>query len=94
MPAVRRFLYNMTAVEPLGGPETTDGGVDPDEAVALGAAVQAGVLQGEVKGLMVMDQWQVGKVWLGVGGGVEVWGKVWKSDGGFSCSEGLEHPWA
>ena len=33
--------------------------VNPDEAVALGAAVQAGVLQGEVKDLMIMDQWQV-----------------------------------
>lgn len=34
--------------------------VNPDEAVALGAAVQAGILQGQVKDLMVMDQWQVG----------------------------------
>jgi molecular chaperone DnaK len=32
--------------------------VDPDEAVALGAAVQAGVLQGEVGDVMVLDQWQ------------------------------------
>eukprot|EP00883_Tetradesmus_obliquus_P007855 jgi/Sobl393_1/18509/SZX73966.1 len=54
MPAVRRFIANMTGLEPTG----TDGGVDPDEAVALGAAVQAGILQGEVDSLMVMDQWQ------------------------------------
>jgi molecular chaperone DnaK len=56
----------MTGLEPLafsgsgkGGRSSSAGGVDPDEAVALGAAVQAGVLQGEVQGLMVMDQWQV-----------------------------------
>jgi len=30
-------------------------GVNPDEAVAVGAALQAGVLLGEVKGLIVMD---------------------------------------
>ncbi len=28
-------------------------------AGALGAAVQAGILQGEVSDMMVMDQWQV-----------------------------------
>uniref|UniRef100_A0A7S3QQB9 Uncharacterized protein n=1 Tax=Dunaliella tertiolecta TaxID=3047 RepID=A0A7S3QQB9_DUNTE len=37
----------------------SQGVVNPDEAVALGAAVQAGVLQGEVKDLMIIDQWQV-----------------------------------
>ena len=83
MPSVRRFIRNMTGLEPAEGPLTPattgdggggsgarrgaggkggsggSGGVDPDEAVALGAAVQAGVLQGEVQGLMIMDQWQV-----------------------------------
>ena len=39
-------------------PSKLQKGVNPDEAVALGAAVQAGVLQGQIKGLMVMDQWQ------------------------------------
>lgn len=52
MPAVRRFIAHMTGLVP----EERD--VDPDEAVALGAAVQAGILQGEVTNLMVMDQWQ------------------------------------
>ncbi|KAG2453319.1 hypothetical protein HYH02_001543 [Chlamydomonas schloesseri] len=56
MPAVRSFLRNMTGLEPIGGAQ--QGGVDPDEAVALGAAVQAGILQGEISNLMVMDQWQ------------------------------------
>ncbi len=33
-------------------------GCNPDEAVALGAAVQAGILQGEVSDMMVLDVWQ------------------------------------
>ncbi|KAF5834867.1 Hsp70 protein-domain-containing protein [Dunaliella salina] len=52
MPAVSQFIKNMTGIEP------EQGVVNPDEAVALGAAVQAGVLQGEVKDLMIIDQWQ------------------------------------
>ncbi|GLC46834.1 hypothetical protein PLESTM_001931900 [Pleodorina starrii] len=52
MPAVGRFLTNMTGLQPL------EAALDPDEAVALGAAVQAGILQGEISNLMVMDQWQ------------------------------------
>jgi molecular chaperone DnaK len=33
-------------------------GLLPVQAVALGAAVQAGVLEGSVSGVMVMDIWQ------------------------------------
>ena len=32
--------------------------VDPDEAVALGAAIEAGRLQGEMEGVVVLDKWQ------------------------------------
>ncbi|GIL76591.1 hypothetical protein Vretimale_19517 [Volvox reticuliferus] len=42
----------MTRLQPL------EAALDPDEAVALGAAVQAGILQGEISNLMVMDQRQ------------------------------------
>jgi molecular chaperone DnaK len=52
MPAVKRFIKNMTGLEPEAA------AVDPDEAVALGAAIQAGILQGEVSDMMVMEQWQ------------------------------------
>ena len=38
----------------------SQGAVNPDEAVALGAALQASVLQGGVKDMMVIGQWQVG----------------------------------
>jgi molecular chaperone DnaK len=43
--AVRRFL----------GGKAPDRSVNPDEAVALGAAIQAGVLGGEVKDLLLLD---------------------------------------
>lgn len=52
MPAVRRFVRNMTGIEPR------DSAVDPDLAVALGAAVQAGIYEGQLSDLMVMDVWQ------------------------------------
>jgi heat shock 70kDa protein 1/2/6/8 len=52
MPAVQRFVRNMT------GLEAREFVVDPDLAVALGAGVQAGILEGQVSNLMVMDVWQ------------------------------------
>ena len=48
MPAVQ------TLVEELAGKEPHKG-VNPDEVVALGAAIQAGVLKGDVKGILLLD---------------------------------------
>ena len=48
MPIVQRY------VEQLLG-KKIERGVDPMEAVALGAAVQAGVLTGEVKDIVLLD---------------------------------------
>ena len=48
MPTVQRF------VEGIMGPKT-EGGVDPMECVALGAAIQGGVLAGEVKDVLLLD---------------------------------------
>lgn len=52
MPAVQRFVKNMTGLQPK------EGAVDPDLAVAYGAAVQAGIYEGSVKDLMIIDVWQ------------------------------------
>lgn len=54
MPGVARFLKNMTGLEPR------EYLIDPDEAVALGAAVQAGMIDGSMGDLVVMDIWQAG----------------------------------
>ena len=48
MPLVRKFMEDM-----LGKP--AERGVDPMECVAVGAAIQAGVLAGEVKDLLLLD---------------------------------------
>jgi molecular chaperone DnaK len=48
MPAVAAL------VEELGGQEPNRG-VNPDEVVALGAAIQAGVLTGDVSGILLLD---------------------------------------
>lgn len=52
MPAVRKFVENMTGIVPK------DSNVDPDLAVALGAAIQAGVYEGNVSDVMIMDVWR------------------------------------
>ncbi|MGD0510508.1 MAG: Hsp70 family protein, partial [Candidatus Micrarchaeaceae archaeon] len=48
MPIVQRFVETLLD-------KRVERGVDPMEAVALGAAVQAGVLTGEVKDLVLLD---------------------------------------
>jgi molecular chaperone DnaK len=48
MPAVQELVQSMTGNEPHKG-------VNPDEVVAIGAAVQAGVLKGEVKDVLLLD---------------------------------------
>ncbi|MFZ7138540.1 MAG: molecular chaperone DnaK [archaeon] len=48
MPLVRKFMEDL-----LGKP--AERGVDPMECVAVGAAIQAGVLAGEVKDLLLLD---------------------------------------
>ncbi len=49
MPAVTEVVKDL-----LGGKEPNKG-VNPDEVVALGAALQAGVLKGEVKDVLLLD---------------------------------------
>ena len=48
MPAVREKVTELTGKEPHQG-------VNPDEVVALGAAIQAGVLEGDVKDVLLLD---------------------------------------
>ncbi|MEW6471720.1 MAG: molecular chaperone DnaK [Actinomycetota bacterium] len=48
MPAVQQLVQEMTGKEPHKG-------VNPDEVVAVGAAIQAGVLKGEVKDILLLD---------------------------------------
>lgn len=51
MPMIQKFVENMTGVKPKVR-------INPDEAVARGAAVQAAILSGDVDGFLVMDVWQ------------------------------------
>ena len=48
MPAVQELVQSLTGKEPHKG-------VNPDEVVAIGAAVQAGVLKGDVKDVLLLD---------------------------------------
>ncbi|MFN7966032.1 MAG: molecular chaperone DnaK [Acidobacteriota bacterium] len=48
IPMVQKIVLDLFGKEPHKG-------VNPDEVVAVGAAVQAGVLQGEVKNLLLLD---------------------------------------
>lgn len=48
IPAVQQAVKSVTGKEPHKG-------VNPDECVALGAAIQAGVLTGEVKDVLLLD---------------------------------------
>ncbi|WP_406201504.1 molecular chaperone DnaK [Kitasatospora sp. NBC_01560] len=49
MPAVAELVKEMT------GGQDANKGVNPDEVVAIGAALQAGVLKGEVKDVLLLD---------------------------------------
>ena len=48
IPAVQEAVKNFTGKDPFKG-------INPDECVAIGAAIQAGVLGGEVKDLLLLD---------------------------------------
>ena len=48
IPAVQEAVKNFIGKEPFKG-------INPDECVAIGAALQAGVLGGEVQGLLLLD---------------------------------------
>lgn len=48
MPYVRKVVKDIFGIEP-----STD--INPDEAVAKGAAIQAGILEGEVKDVLLLD---------------------------------------
>ncbi len=48
IPAVIEAVKNLTGKEPYKG-------INPDECVALGAAIQAGVLSGDVKDVLLLD---------------------------------------
>ncbi|MGD8545886.1 MAG: Hsp70 family protein, partial [Candidatus Bathyarchaeota archaeon] len=48
MPLVRKFVEDLMS-------KTAERGVDPMECVAVGAAIQGGVLAGEVKDLLLLD---------------------------------------
>ena len=48
MPAVQELVQELTGTEPHKG-------VNPDEVVAMGAAIQAGVLKGDVKDVLLLD---------------------------------------
>jgi len=48
MPVVRKFVSDFMGKE-------AEGGVDPMECVAIGAAIQGGVLGGEVKDILLLD---------------------------------------
>jgi molecular chaperone DnaK len=48
MPAIQELVKELTGKEPHKG-------VNPDEVVAIGAAIQAGVLKGDVKDVLLLD---------------------------------------
>ena len=48
IPAIQELVHSLSGKEPHKG-------VNPDEVVAVGAAVQAGVLKGEVKDILLLD---------------------------------------
>src|SRR5260370_9243442 len=48
MPKVQEIVKQLCGKEPHKG-------VNPDEVVAVGAAIQAGVLQGDVKDVLLLD---------------------------------------
>lgn len=66
MPAVRRLIKKITGKNPYIN-------INPDEAVSIGAAIQAGVLTGEVKDIVLVD---VTPLSLGIDTQGEIFAKI------------------
>ena len=48
IPAVQEAVKNLIGKDPFKG-------INPDECVAIGAAIQGGVLGGDVEGILLLD---------------------------------------
>jgi molecular chaperone DnaK len=81
IPAVQRAIQNF-----FGGKEL-DRSVNPDEAVAMGAAVQAGVVSGDVKDVLLLD---VTPLSLGIETLGEVFTKIIERNTTIPTSKGQE----
>ena len=85
MPMVQELVRSLTQKEPHKG-------VNPDGVVAVGAAIQAGVLGGEVKDVLLLDVTRQQRCLPDRAGGCL--GKIGCGDDGRGCGHGVFLRWS